>query len=169
MNFTKEVNEIIHLEYDPDDIATDKVAKAITYIYNKQIQDLKMENANHRGLLRTYATENADLKSQLASVKYLNADEVKALIRGLVIEIKYYNGLFNDPNCPNTNHKEIEEKLISLFIRDICNLAIKVDREKIIEVLDDWQVKPKMPTKELSNHNWVCALTNHIIKALEGK
>lgn len=81
--------------------------------------------------------EIASLKSQLANIKYLNADEVKVLTRGLVTEIKYYDDLFSDPNCPNTNHKEIEENLISLFIKDICNLAIDIDRDKIIEVLDE--------------------------------
>lgn len=64
------------------------------------------------------------LKSQLTNIKYLNAEEVKVLTRGLLTEIKYYDDLFSDPNCPNTNHKEIEENLISLFIRDICKLAI---------------------------------------------
>lgn len=57
MNFYNEVKEIIHSEYDWDDISSGKIAKAITDIHNKQ----------------------------LANSKYLNADEVRAIYDKLFI------------------------------------------------------------------------------------
>jgi len=62
--------------------------------------------------------ENKALKSQLADIKYLNADEVEKILEKMQ----------DDARAERLGY-------FKRTVSAICKLAIKVDREKIIEII----------------------------------
>jgi len=76
-----------------------------------------------------------EAKSQLADIKYLNADEVEHIIGSI-----------------NINQEKVQA---------ICNLAIDIDRDKIIEVLRKYFGE--------YNFGYLDGVTDQIIKAIRGE
>lgn len=106
--------------------------KHLIEIQNKQIDSL--------------IKEIKSLKSQLANIKYLNADDVRAIYDKLFITMGV-----ND------------------FIQAICKLAIPdIDRNKIIEVLKAIQ-KTYGKCFDLIEEEELAMIADQIIKAIRGE
>lgn len=74
------------------------------------------------------------LESKLASIKYLNREEVENIIRAFAQEdITYtFNNLTTDGDTVTKNNVERIKKYAGI----ICSLAIEIDKEKIVKVFD---------------------------------
>jgi len=91
------------------------------------------------------------LEAQLANIKYLNADEVEKILEKMQ----------DDARAERLGY-------FKRTVSAICNLAIKVDREKIIEVLKDIQ-KTYGKCFDLIEEEELSTIADEIIAALEGK
>ena len=176
MNFTKEVKEIIHLEYDPDDIATDKVAKAITDIHNKQLANIKYLNADD------VADVFWNLVDSKGFSKYFNDDDTTEFIQAICkLAIPDIDNEVGEPVTGKPDLCPIETKDIYYSDVMLCSgggagigYKPKVDREKIIEVLNRFLfTDTDNPLEIVSGTATVLTSTgtiaDEVIKALEGK
>jgi len=132
-------------------------------VQRKLDKELNMNFEKSDNQILKLMTKNKALKSQLASVKYLNAGEVEKI--------------FND--CLPEDFNFAEEKILTMtdqenIIQAICKLAIDIDRDKIIKVLDRFLfTDTDNPLEIVSGTATVLTSTgtiaDEIIKVLEGK
>jgi len=105
MSFYTKVKEIIHSEYDWDDISSGNIAKAITDIHNKQLANIKHLNANEVEHIIGSINTNQEKVHAICNLAIPDIDRdkiIEVLERLAFNHVKYYIQSFqgySDINC----------------------------------------------------------------------
>lgn len=134
---------------------------------------------NWTKIFNQLSKENADLKSQLANIKYLNADEVENLVNKK-LKLHFIDNPAQDSmrmtksgGWTNLNLDEnnflISRDNINFLVQAICKLAIPdIDRDKIIKILHEFVVY-QIEADNLIHNEAVEYVADEIIKAIRSK
>ena len=127
----------------------ERLRNAIREYLDKNIAtDEKLEELQHKvrkaiGQDENLIKENAELKKQIENRKYLNRGEMDDFVKEIItITLSNYGDESGEPieDLPMQVWEDFEEDF-NRIITTICSLVIPITKEKIIEVLEKYQIR----------------------------